>query len=591
MVTNKNMALKLDLLTTLISEYKQFNYLFTLYPRSTTGDPSFTSASSAIVYDTLTYKAGIYANQGQEGLLLILQDALKDYMLTAEDINTLSNNVETLLNVHTNLAPIYATDAEQNVSLWELEAQVIQGKEQMSGWQGDGFFENQDEVESFNNMVVTRGMKKGEGFASFGTPNFDKLVKVANPDVMPTNKVNSVGFSPDGIYLAVGLNFAPYLTIYKKDETIYNKLIENTLNVPSTLVKDVKFSSDGIYLAVGIAIAPYLILYKRDGDIFTKLNPPLVLPSGPVNDASFSSDGIYLALAISSSPYVNIYKRSGDVFAKLSNVTGGNPTSTGNGVSLSDDGTYLMVAHSNSPCVSIYKRTGDIYAKIANPDILPTGYGQDADYSNPYLAIVHLTSPYITIYKRNGDSFVKLPNPEQLPTGNANGVSFSPDGIYLNISHIAFPYMTQYKINNDIFTKIDNQPYLPTGVCNTSSYSSQSANLAIASDLTPFLIIYDGKGVVTTPTTGDLTLKPTTLSVVGNSVFILDDAVLDTGVNRTYDVSLNGGATWESIITTGETVVLNHSGNQLIVKLKFTRISPGIGNGKVNWVMAWAGVN
>lgn len=69
------------------------NYLKTLYdtkPRSNSGNISFTSTTSGIIYTTT---GSLYDSQGQEGLLLILQDALKDYGFNAGDYNTINDNL------------------------------------------------------------------------------------------------------------------------------------------------------------------------------------------------------------------------------------------------------------------------------------------------------------------------------------------------------------------------------------------------------------------------------------------------------------------------------------------------------------------
>jgi|GEM_PF-6281891 len=84
----------------LVSEYIQFDYLFKLSPRSSSGNISFTSATSGIIYDTTNYLSGIYTNLGQEGMLMVLQDALKSYLITADDYNGINDSI----NNHTSLS-------------------------------------------------------------------------------------------------------------------------------------------------------------------------------------------------------------------------------------------------------------------------------------------------------------------------------------------------------------------------------------------------------------------------------------------------------------------------------------------------------
>jgi len=75
------------------------NYLVTLYstkPRTNSGVASFVSQTSGITYSTETSMDGLYSSQGQEGLLAILQEALKDYQFTAEDYNIINGNITAL---------------------------------------------------------------------------------------------------------------------------------------------------------------------------------------------------------------------------------------------------------------------------------------------------------------------------------------------------------------------------------------------------------------------------------------------------------------------------------------------------------------
>ena len=59
-------------------EQGKMQELSSKYPRTTTGNLSYTSPTSTIVYNTATYDGGTYANQGEQGLFLVLQDALTE---------------------------------------------------------------------------------------------------------------------------------------------------------------------------------------------------------------------------------------------------------------------------------------------------------------------------------------------------------------------------------------------------------------------------------------------------------------------------------------------------------------------------------
>jgi hypothetical protein len=69
---------KYNLPSTLIGEKNKYIQLYELPNRTTTGNLSFTSTTSAVTYSSTS---------GEEGLLLALKNALKDYFMTAEEIN------------------------------------------------------------------------------------------------------------------------------------------------------------------------------------------------------------------------------------------------------------------------------------------------------------------------------------------------------------------------------------------------------------------------------------------------------------------------------------------------------------------------
>jgi hypothetical protein len=67
-------------------EYLKFIELATTYPRSTTGNLSWTSTTSNVVYATI---GTVYDGMGQQGQYLLLKDAMKDYMLFASEVWTI----------------------------------------------------------------------------------------------------------------------------------------------------------------------------------------------------------------------------------------------------------------------------------------------------------------------------------------------------------------------------------------------------------------------------------------------------------------------------------------------------------------------
>jgi hypothetical protein len=73
----------------LTAEANYLNQLYNTKPRSSTGDVSYLSTTSGINYTT---SGTLWQGQGQEGLLLVLQNALSQYLITAIDFNSKLDN-------------------------------------------------------------------------------------------------------------------------------------------------------------------------------------------------------------------------------------------------------------------------------------------------------------------------------------------------------------------------------------------------------------------------------------------------------------------------------------------------------------------
>jgi WD40 repeat protein len=120
--------------------------------------------------------------------------------------------------------------------------------------------------------------------------------------------------------------------------------------------------------------------------------------------------------------------------------------------------------------------------KLNNPNILPTGSGNDVAFSadSKYLAVAHNTSPFITIYKRTGQFFEKIPNPTVIPTAACTSVTFSDDNLYLAIGYFSSPYIIIYKIENDQFIKVVDPSPIPPNTVASLSFGLNSTYLATA---------------------------------------------------------------------------------------------------------------
>lgn len=318
------------------------------------------------------------------------------------------------------------------------------------------------------------------------------LTKISNPGTLPSGNGHwGIGWSHDGVYIAVGSTASPYLLIYKRSGNTLTKL-SNPLTLPTGNVYFCEFSHDDTYLAVGEYNSPYLLIYKRSGDTFTKLPNPSNLPPGRVYSGSWTHDDTYLAITFSngSDPRFYVYKRSGDTFTKLTDPA--TFVTLGYDIVWSPDGLRLL--HHTNGGVGVYSRSGDTISYDETLAIIqasseggvdwdPTGvyiafcrasgesgpgirrvvgdsWSSTIVLSNPpgtstsvrfsddgrFVAAAGKASPYMVVWIREGDSFTKLSNPSNLPTGYGWGIAFSPNSEYVAVTHNASPYVTVYTL-------------------------------------------------------------------------------------------------------------------------------------------------
>ena len=345
--------------------------------------------------------------------------------------------------------------------------------------------------------------------------NGDTLTKLPSPADLPPLDAYGVCFSPDSNYLVVAHNIsnaACGFIIYKRNGDEFTKIALGASDMLKLTCYDAEFSPDGVYLAVGLLGYNAMKIYKRNGDTFTLL--PAAFTSGTsmfdmvsfvTHKVSWSSDGIYLAAGIENNSSANncviVYKRSGDTFTKLT-VPDVIPAA-GSAMVARDGGsgcawlsnTHIAVTHKLSPCVSILKRNGDAFTKLPNPAVLPTGTnGIWCEFSpdGNYLVVDSNSPPYCTVYKRSGDTFTKVSNIDPPRYGGALAkFTWAPDGTEL-IACTSLPNFTIYKRNGDVFTPRPTNPaYFPIGGVNYGcKFSPDGKYLVALFDYNPNVYIY-----------------------------------------------------------------------------------------------------
>ena len=248
-------------------------------------------------------------------------------------------------------------------------------------------------------------------FAKVGIQNPEGILgpRLPAPSVPIPDDGEGVDVTEDGRYIAVVHRGSPYLTVYRNDSNILNK-IANPSPLSSGSNWGVAWNKGGTSLAVSQSASPYIDIYNRSGDTLTPLANPSVLPTSASEEFAWSPDGIYLAVVHASFPYITIYKRAGDSFTKLPDPTD-LPPAFARSVSWTDDGVYLTVGSGSAPWLFTYKTVGDTFTKIATPLSTPVEAVNAVrwDANGIYLAVSASNSPYMYLYKRAGDVLTQLP--------------------------------------------------------------------------------------------------------------------------------------------------------------------------------------
>lgn len=221
----------------------------------------------------------------------------------------------------------------------------------------------------------------------------------------PAQHTGMVRWSPDGLYVAVVYNAAPYLAIYKRattSATTFTRLPDITLTTELSISTQVAWSPDMKYLSVtSNNAAGTFIIFKKSGDVFTRvvgLTP--LADRGYSNGMEWSLDGQYLAIGTTYNSKVAVYKRSGDVFTRLPDPIDYNsgPSYT---VAWTPDGRYLFVGSNGSPYYKFYKLESDVLTSVTPFATPPLSTVNDAQFSldGKYLALALSSSPYFAVHK------------------------------------------------------------------------------------------------------------------------------------------------------------------------------------------------
>ena len=87
--------------------------------------------------------------------------------------------------------------------------------------------------------------------------------------------------------------------------------------------------------------------------------------------------------------------------------------------------------------------------------------------------------------------------------------------------------------------------------------------------------------------TGTLTLKTVTLPAAATTVYLLTEEEPATDATATYEATLDGGTTWETV-TPGDTVTLGHSGTSFALRVILTLPTESPDEGLIYWLIGYA---
>ncbi|HEV8601227.1 MAG TPA: fibronectin type III domain-containing protein, partial [Patescibacteria group bacterium] len=238
----------------------------------------------------------------------------------------------------------------------------------------------------------------------------DTFTKLGNPDVLPAGAAQSVCFSPDSKYLAVGVGTSPFITLYKRVGDTFVKLADPTALAGTGW--ECSWTPDSKYLALGNSNSPFITIYKNNfNDTFTKLGNPSVLPPRPCNDAHFSPDGKYLACTFdTTSPFIYMYRNNNDdTFTKLADLSA--LAGAGWNTDWSGDGKYVVAGVSSNTTVNVYQNNfNDTFTALpsltADGQLEGHGYSPDGEYVGGGAGL----TPFVNVWKQNKTTgaFTKL---------------------------------------------------------------------------------------------------------------------------------------------------------------------------------------
>ena len=365
-------------------------------------------------------------------------------------------------------------------------------------------------VRRYDDPISGGGLSLTPQYPSFsGTPTL-----LGTPGTLPTGAPNTCKFSPDGRFLAVGHATTPFITIYERCGTIFTKLTIS--GTPAGAVNGLGWSPDGNLLVCANSTTPFITTYQRQGINFTALGTPGTLPATTGRSASFSANGEFLQIAnnhISLGTANVMYQVQGTTFTALSIVSAGSGDGFGS-TAWSPDSQYIFGVDGLSGLGEVWIRAGGTFTSLGFESSIfgatwasTYSAGASAAWSpdGTYLAIGCNNTPYILMYAWANQTLSAVVLPTPIPQGLVNALAWSHDSKYLALAYTGSSACVDVYQNNfnGTFSIVQSQlaPHSLTQA-NGVSWSPSGLFLAIATNSSPFVAIYEGASSL--PTNGSL---------------------------------------------------------------------------------------
>lgn len=342
---------------------------------------------------------------------------------------------------------------------------------------------------SENDNYLFLGTAGGVRFFIFKRSD-DSFTKLSDPSILPNGTIYAIDNFFDGINTYVACSGGgDKLFLYKNNGTndIFNPLSAPAVLPTGTQSTYVKFSPDGNFLYVSSNAAPFLTFYQRVGDTFTKLNNP----STALTASGLSADWIdnqNLIIGITSA-IPRIYTWDGTTFQQGSQV--GSFSSSGN-LQFDSSKIYLAIATGSTPFIRLYKRTGSTYSLLNNPSSIPSSTGRGISWSpdSKFLSVSHVNAPFLQIFERSEDNFINLNRLNLLRNvGGATIVAVKKNSNYVNTSNYVFVSNNSTVMRAGLQTGGNMSPYNLTGGRRTDSDSFQSVTDNTSADFNYQIVI------------------------------------------------------------------------------------------------------